>query len=220
MIRRKTEMKKRKDFGRGSGRLCRVLLAGFFVLFLALLPLAAWPMQRAEIKEEPIEIETPTAMTEKPIAEESLQNKPSGTASESISTEQSSLLTKAEEGRRLNGDESQELYFTLVEARDEAAAAREASEAKDAEITDLKARLASAEEETGTKAYLMVDGIIGFSEGIPDYGLGLTIGTRIGNSLMAELGVDYTVGMFDHGMIIKEFSLDNFEFRASVGWMF
>ncbi len=211
---------KRKDYGRGSRRPCRVLLAGFFVLFLALLPLAAWPMQRAEIKEEPIEIEIPTVMTEEPTAEEPLQNELSGIVSENISTEQSNLLTKAEEGRRLNGDESQELYFTLVEAREEAAAVREASEAKDAEITDLKARLASAEEESGTKAYLMMDGIIGFSEGVPDYGLGITVGTRIGNNLMAELGVDYTVGKFENGMTIKKFGLDNFEFRASVGWMF
>ena len=161
---------KRKDYGRGSRRPCRVLLAGFFVLFLALLPLAAWPMQRAEIKEEPIEIEIPTVITEEPTAEEPLQNELSGIVSENISTEQSSLLTKAEEGRRLNGDESQELYFTLVEARED--------------------------------------------------GLGITVGTRIGNNLMAELGVDYTVGKFENGMTIKKFGLDNFEFRASVGWMF
>ncbi len=208
---------RRKDCGRGYGRPLRVLLAGFSVLFLALLPLAAWPMQQAEAKEEPIEIEIPTDMTEEPIAEESSQNAPSGTDLKETSTEQPNSLIKAEEGRRLNGNEAQELYFTIVEARDKAAVAREAAEAKDAEIADLKARLGAAESETGTKAYLMLDGIIGFEDSIPQFGTGITVGTRIGNSLMVELGADYMIGGING---YNRFSIDNFEFRASVGWMF
>lgn len=204
-----------KVFGRGSWRLCRVLLAGFFVLFLAQLPLGAWPMRQAEKTEEKIEV--PTATMAEPTAEEASQNVSSGTASRDILTEQLSSLSKAEEGKRLNGDEATELYLAIVEARDEVAAARKASEAKDAEIAELKTRLGSAEEETGTKAYMMLDGIAGFDGLVPQFGTGITIGMRLGNSLMAELGADYMIGGM-HGL--NKFSMDNFLFRAGVGWMF
>ena len=210
-------MKERKDFGRGSGRHCRVLLAGFFVLFLALLPLGAWPMWQAEKEEEPIVIETPIATTEAPTAEEQSQSEPSGMTLNSTSTEPSPSLEKAEAGRRLSGDESLELYLTLVEARDEAEAAREASEAKDAEIANLKARLGAAEDEAGTKAYVMLDGIVGFENLIPQFGVGITLGTRLGNSLMVELGADYEIGGING---YNQVSIDNFQFRCGIGWMF
>ena len=210
-------MKERKDYGRGSGRRFRVLLAGFFVLFLALLPLGAWPMWQAEKEEEPIVIEAPIAMTEAPTAEEQSQSELSGTTLNGTSTEPSPSLEKAESGRRLNGEEALELYLTLVEARNEAETARIASEAKDGEIADLKARLSTAEAETGTKAYVMVEGIVGFENLIPQFGAGLTIGTRIGNSLLAELGIDYEIGGVNG---YNQFSVDNFQFRYGIGWMF
>ena len=206
-------MKEGKVYGRGSGRLCRVLLALSLLLFLALPQLAAWPMLQGKEAAE----EAAIAMTEEPIAEEASQKEPSGTALKDISTEQSRSLEKAEQGKRLSGDESEELYLTLVEARDEAKAARASSEAKSAEISALKARLASAEEEAGTKAYLMLDGIVGFKDVIPQFGVGLTVGTRLGNSLMLELGADYMVGGMDG---YSQFDIDNFRFRAGVGWMF
>ena len=159
-------------------------------------------------------------MTEEPTMEESLQSEPSGTALKDISEEQKNLLGKAQEGRRLNGDESLELYLATVEAGNEADAAREASEAKDAEIADLKARLSAAEKTAGTRPYLMIDGIIGFENAVPTYGVGITFGTRLGNHLMIELGTDYTIGRFENGMTIQQFSIDSFEFRASIGWMF
>lgn len=206
-------MKEGKVYGRGSGRLCRVLLALSLLLFLALPQLAAWPMLQGKEAAE----EAAIAMTEEPIAEEASQKEPSGTALKDISTEQSRSLEKAEQGKRLSGDESEELYLTLVEARDEAKAARASSEAKSAEISALKARLASAEEEAGTKAYLMLDGIVGFKDVIPQFGVGLTVGTRLGNSLMVELGADYMVGGMDG---YSQFDIDNFQFRCGVGWMF
>lgn len=206
-------MKEGKVYGRGSGRLCRVLLALSLLLFLALPQLAAWPMLQGKEAAE----EAAIAMTEEPIAEEASLKEPSGTALKDISTEQSRSLEKAEQGKRLSGDESEELYLTLVEARDEAKAARASSEAKSAEISALKARLASAEEEAGTKAYLMLDGIVGFKDVIPQFGVGLTVGTRLGNSLMVELGADYMVGGMDG---YNGFDIDNFQFRCGVGWMF
>ena len=174
-------------------------------------------MQRAEKPEEKIEIEVPIDTMAEQIPEEALPNESSGTASKDISTEQLSSLSKAEEGKRLNGDEATELYLAIVEARDEVKTARAAAEAKDAEIADLKSRLGAAEEETGTKAYLMLDGIVGFESGIPQIGAGVTVGTRIGNSLMVELGADYMIGGLNG---YNQFDIDNFQFRCGVGWMF
>lgn len=208
---------RKKDYGRGSRKLFRALLAASLLLLLALPQLGAWPISQAGGKEDLSAVSAPTAMMEEPTAEEPLQSKPSGTASNLISEEQLNSLEKAQEGRKLNGSESLELYFLLDETKAQVAVARKASEAKDAEIADLKSRLAEAEEETGSKAYLMLDGTVGFEELLPQFGVGLTIGTRIGNSLMAELGADYMLGGIGN---IKPFSLDRFQFRAGIGWMF
>lgn len=211
-------MKRRKDYGHGSRRLCRVLLVGFSVLFLALLPLGAWPMLQGGAGEELRHMETITAMTAEPTVEEQSQSMLSGEASIIISEEQPNSLERAQEGKRLSGDEALELYLILAEAADEARTAESISEAKSAEISELKARLAKAEDETGTKAYMILDGLVGFEAGCPDYGVGLTIGSRIGNSMMIELGADYMLG--DSLDDIVDFSLDDWTFRAGVGWMF
>lgn len=209
--------KRRKDYGPGSKRLFRALLACSLLLSSALLPLGAWPMLQESGKEEVICTEQTTVMTSELTAEEPLQNEPSGTALKDTSEEQPSSLGKAQEGKRLSGDEALELYLAITEASREAKAARESSEAKSAEIAELKARLAKAEEETGSKPYLMLDGIVGIDSSIPQYGIGLTVGSRIGNSLMVEVGADYMIGGNDGYNL---FSLDNFEFRAGIGWMF
>lgn len=125
-------------------------------------------------------------------------------------------MEKASEGRRLSKDESAELYWALVDARDMAGALREASDAKDEEIASLKADLARAEKETGSKAYLMVEGIVGFEDSVPQFGAGLTVGARIGNDLMLEAGADYMIGGTDG---YNQWSLDNWEFRVGAGWM-
>ena len=73
-------------------------------------------------------------------------------------------------------------------------------------------------DESGSKAYLMVDAIVGFENALPEYGVGLTIGSRVGNSLMLEAGADYMLGssMAD----LRSFSMDDLVFRAGIGWMF
>lgn len=149
----------------------------------------------------------------------------SGTPSETISTElsdsQKNSLEKAvaiaDSGSILIGSKYDELLFNLTEAQKDAAVAEKASEQKDAEIASLKKDLAKAEKETGTKAYIMLDGIIGFENMIPQFGVSASLGTRLGNSLMLEVGADYMIGGMDG---YNQFSLDNFEFRAGVGWMF
>ena len=179
----------------------------------------------------------PIATTEGPIQEESLQNDISGKVPETISEMPSeSSKTPSEKAEALNLKEaaefvndsgvwlSEEARTYIVEklesADEKIAVLEEASNNKDQEISDLKKDLADAEEGAGTKAYLMLDGIIGFENVVPSYGVGLTLGTRLGNHLMLELGTDYTIGKFESGMTIKQFSIDNFEFRAGIGWMF
>ena len=81
-------------------------------------------------------------------------------------------------------------------------------------------RIAELEAETGTRAYMLLDAIVGFDSLVPTYGAGLTLGMRFGNHFMAELGADYMIGEFNALRPVRDFSMDNFEFRAGVGWMF
>lgn len=199
-------------------KLSLILLA----LLLACSSLWAFP-GRGE--KEAVIVQSPTVTTTELIQEAELQKNTSGTPSEDISTEQNSLqknsLEKAVEivdsGSILIGSKYDELLFNLDAAQKDAAAAEKASAEKDREIASLKDDLAKAEKETGTKAYIMLDGILGFETGIPQFGAGLTVGTRLGNSLMVELGADYMIGGMNG---FNQFSLDNFEFRAGLGWMF
>lgn len=153
------------------------------------------------------------------------QRNGSGEASKQMSEEPKSspqdLLTMAQE--KVDGSAvivaggKTELQFVLEELGSSLHVAEEASKAKDEEISELKRDLAEAEKATGTKAYLMLEGIMGFEFGVPQFGTGLTLGTRIGNHLMVELGADYMIGGMDG---YNQFSLDNFEFRCGIGWMF
>ena len=107
---------------------------------------------------------------------------------------------------------------TMVDEYNELIEERDAISEENNKLAEDLARVQNIKDESGTKAYLMLDAILGFSGLRPDYGVGLTIGTRIGNSLMVELGTDYMIG----GSLedISDFRLDDFTFRAGIGWMF
>lgn len=194
------------------------------VLLLASSSLWAFP-GRGEEKETLTEAPS-IVMTEELTKEAELPSNTSGIVLETISPEQKSLqknsLEKAVEiadsHSLIIGSKYDELIFNLNEAQKDKEAIEKSSAAKDSEIADLKEALAEAESETGTKAYMMMEGIIGFNQIIPTYGAGLTLGMRLGNHMMVELGADYTIGSFTDKMF--DFSLDNFEFRAGIGWMF
>ena len=212
-----------KDSGRGSGRLFRVLLACSLLLCLALPQLAAWPMQQGSVKAE--EGAMPSIATSAPEAQGESQKTVSGTTPESTSEEQSGYLAdqetieKAAEGKRLSGEEAAALYDELVTIEGNMTALREMSRRKDDVIGALAAENASMKDETGTKAYAILDAIVGFRDGmIPEYGLGLTLGTRLGNSLMLQLGMDYMLGT-DIPDIMKA-GPERMQFRAGIGWMF
>ena len=83
---------------------------------------------------------------------------------------------------------------------------------------DQADRIAELEKEAGTKAYLMLDGIVGFDDmSMPEFGAGVTVGARIGSDLMLEAGADYMIGGING---VNEWSLDNWQFRLGLGWMF
>lgn len=194
----------------------------FLALLLASASLWAFP-GRGET--ETVTVQSPTVTTTELMQEAESQKTTSGTPSEITSTElsdsQRNSLEKAvaiaDSGSILIGSKYDELLFNLTEAQKDAAVAEKASDEKDAEIASLKKDLAKAEKETGTKAYIMFDGIIGFENTIPQFGVSASLGTRLGNSLMLEVGADYMIGGMNG---YNQFSLDNFEFRAGVGWMF
>ena len=225
--------------GRKSKIGFRGIAIGSFLLLLLASPCFAAASWGAFTSGDSAKAE-PIATIEEPTLEEPSQNDTSGTVPEPISETPSESSNppsmNPEEVEKLELQDAAELVKNsgvwlsagdrtfiidkLESADGKLAALKEASEAKDKEIADLKDDLSKADSATGTRAYLMLDGIIGFQDRIPEYGVGLTLGTRIGNHAMVELGADYTIGRFSDGMTIKQFSIDNFEFRASVGWMF
>lgn len=158
-----------------------------------------------------------------------LQKTPSGTMSTEDSIVQSisspvvlEAVEKTTEGKGLSVEESVAVLEELVAIQSDVEALKETSHEKDKQIAGLvddngrlTERNAVLEKEAGTKAYVMLDALLSFSNGLlPEYGVGFTLGTRLGNSLMLELGADYHIDP------AWSFGLDNWTFRAGIGWMF
>ena len=195
----------------------------FLALLLASSSLWAFPGRGEAVPETSPVTVAAVAMTEEPTAEAPAQNAGSGTVSEETSNgHNDSLKNSVKEAQKIvetsmvvGGKSELELVLDTIAEKTEAAEASSAE--KDTEIADLREKLYDAEKEGGTKAYLMLDGIVGFEHAVPQFGVGLTVGTRLGNSLMLELGADYMIGGIDG---YNKFSVDNFQFRCGVGWMF
>ena len=134
-------------------------------------------------------------------AQEELQRQAEGL--ETSSQTFSALLESYSETGKISEAEYEAVKTTLVSVL-----------AQNGEQAD---RIAKLEEEAGTKAYLMLDGIVGFKDSIPQFGAGVTVGARIGSDLMVEAGADYMIGGVNG---LNRWSLDNWQFRAGVGWMF
>lgn len=116
-------------------------------------------------------------------------------------------MTKIEEGKKLTTSE-------LLALKEDLAALEEVSKEKDARIAELEVKAKAA----GTRPYVLAEGIVGFDENnLPEFGAGVTVGARIGNSLMVQAGADY---MFADLGGFKDFSMDSLTFRAGLGWMF
>ena len=198
--------------------MCRKLSIFFLVLLLASASAWAFPGRATGSQD------TKHIVISAPAVPEDELKTDSGTTPESTLTEsqeslvEPEILEKAAEGKRLSSDELIALSTELSAVRANLEALEKVSEEKDSTIDALAKENGKLKEETGTKAYLLIDGILGFSEGVPDYGLGFTLGTRIGNSLMLELGADYMLG--SNLLDVLDYSMDNWTFRAGIGWLF
>lgn len=194
--------------------MCRKSLIFFLVLLLASFSLWAFPGRLTGSQAEaPIDTLDPEVLPEG-------QRTGSGIQETIISPEPSAYSLaqeKAEQGKRLTASEVEAVLAELEAAQRDYAALRDSSEAKDEALADLAQENARLRDEAGSKAYLMLDGIVGFNESVPEFGAGITVGARIGSDLMLEAGADYMIGGVDG---VREFSLDNFQFRLGLGWMF
>ena len=194
--------------------MCRKLAISLLALLLAASSLWAFP-GRVTGSQEARPIDT--------LAQEALAEGPktgSGTLQKDTSAEPSASYLaqeKAEQGKRLTSAEVDLIISELEEAMADVSALREASDEKDEVISSLARENEALRDETGTKAYLMLNGLMGFKDKVPQFGVGLTVGTRISNDLMVELGADYMIGGMDG---LNAFSLDSFQFEVGVGWMF
>ena len=128
------------------------------------------------------------------------------------------ILIELSKSSKIPEDIKNELIGELTSVRNDLAVLEETSKAKDEVIDSLVKETKRMKEGSGTKAYMMVDALLGFDEKLPEYGVGLTLGARVGNSLMLEAGVDYMLGSSLSD--IAGFSMDDFTFRAGIGWMF
>ena len=188
---------------------------------LALSSAWAWPSQLYGIKEEspaqeqPLSAESETIPEEEPVPLTMPQTQPVETlksAAESLNVQLEDMLSRRELEKMQESLSAMEVaQQTMVDEYNEIV------EERDALAADL-AKAMDSKEKSGTRAYMMLDGILGFSEGYPSYGLGLTVGTRLGNSLMVELGADYILGA--NRKEVRNYSVDKWTFRAGIGWMF
>ena len=183
--------------------MCRRLGIFLLVLLVASFSLLAFPGRVTESQGKAY-----TGMSAQAVQEGELRTD-SGTVLESILIKPSESLTE---------QELESLKSELIEARKDYEALRLTSIEKDAVIDALSEENSRMSDETGTKAYLMVDALMGFEEQVPEFGVGLTVGTRLGNSLMLEAGADYMLGNSLND--VMNFSMDDLSFHAGIGWMF
>ncbi len=95
-----------------------------------------------------------------------------------------------------------------------------ANKSADDIIAEYTQRLAEAEKARGSKGILMFNATVGFKENIPEYGVGMTLGLRLGNHIMITAGADYMIGNFRGTMYLNGFSLDHLRVTCGIGWMF
>ena len=225
--------------GTKSRRGTRIIAIGLFLSLLVASPCFAasyWGALFAGDSEEgtPIVVETQELSESQGESSQETPIKPQQTYDARTLRNLQKQLEKLQETQQNLEQKSTELENSTTALLEQSQNSLQLGEITDAQYEEILAtanglasanakqadRIAELEKATKTRAYLMLDGIVGFEGMIPTYGAGLTLGTRLGNHLMLELGADYMIGKFDHGMTIKQFSIDNFEFRASVGWMF
>lgn len=193
--------------------MCRKLSIFLLVLLVACSSLWAFPGRVTASRAT----ETTDTLEAEVLPE--VQSQDSGTLPEAASTEPltssvtDQVMEKVAQGRRLTASDAAALTLELTALQEDLAALETVSAEKDALIDALT----KSAGEAGSKAWLMLDGIAGMRDQKPEFGLGLSFGTRLGNSLMMNLGVDWMFMSLDG---FKPLSMNDVTFRAGIGWMF
>lgn len=106
-----------------------------------------------------------------------------------------------------------ELDATIAEAEDKAAVADASAEA-----VEKAYNLGFAKAEKKTRAFAMGNVVLGFDNGIPQWGLGAEMGIKIGNGLLISAGANYLVGGFTMDTVVQPLTIDRLTVTLGVGW--
>lgn len=106
-----------------------------------------------------------------------------------------------------------ELDATLAEAEDKAAVADASAVA-----VEKAYNLGFAKAEKKTRAFAMGNVVLGFANGIPQWGLGAEMGIKIGNGLLISAGANYLVGGFTMDTVVQPLNIDRLTVTLGVGW--
>lgn len=107
----------------------------------------------------------------------------------------------------------EELDATIAEASSHAEVANASAEA-----VDKAFNLGYARAEELTRAFAMGNVVLGFDNGLPQWGLGAEMGIKIGNGLLISAGANYLVGGFTMDSLVMPFSIDRLTFTLGFGW--
>lgn len=87
-------------------------------------------------------------------------------------------------------------------------------------IAQQDAEIAKLKKASGTVAYGKFNALVGFENAIPNWSLGLALGTKFKNGMMLEMGANYRVGDLNDKLFNLGWDIDRLSVNASIGWTF
>lgn len=180
-------------------------------------------------ESEPVAVETVKEETASPApSSEILPSNSSESAQSKTSEALLALQNDLENERKLNQKDIEALTATLsqiqsdvevlnADAEAKATALEEALAVNSTQADELAAIKESLRKETGTKALMELNFLLGFDNGKPTYGFGATMGVRVWKGLTLKAGANYMLGSFTAA---PQWSLDNLQIVMGIGWEF
>lgn len=231
-----------------SRMLCRVLLASFLLLFVAVSSLAAWPSNEKTPAEDPLlklmeSLPVEVEVKEEPVLPIEPQPTPSTNSSQTADLGLMLQLEKLNVELAGSKKVSQEIkddfailmaavreYFVLEDIEDALAAENAAkldaltehAYNQEQQLVEQGKEIAEVKallkKEKGSKPFMAAGLAMGFNEGIPQFGLSGQFGVRFGGSFTASLGGTYMVGSVTN----PSFGLDLNKVTVTglIGWEF
>lgn len=114
-------------------------------------------------------------------------------------------------------DEVKAIVGTLAERADSTA---DVVAEQQARIDELEAKNAKLKTKAGTQAYGKINTIVGFSNGVPEWSAGLSLGTKFGFGMIMEMGANYKIGDLANPISVPSWDIDRLTVSASFGWTF